>query len=120
MNTTYVVGVLTSVAARIASRPYWARSNPNPIGDIGSDGGQRCGHEPDARVWTRIAAGSGRAYAKLRLSSGEANRAQRESAVADRRTEIAPVWTAYMTSQPRPRRPRFYWANLRKKSRGGA
>jgi hypothetical protein len=43
VNTSYVVGVLTSVAAHNASRPYWARSNPNPIGDIGSTVGNDAG-----------------------------------------------------------------------------
>lgn len=43
VNTSYVVSVLTSVAAHNASRPYWARSNPNPIGDIGSTVGNDAG-----------------------------------------------------------------------------
>ena len=43
VNTSYVVSVLTSFAAHNASRPYWARSNPNPIGDIGSTVGNDAG-----------------------------------------------------------------------------
>lgn len=43
VNTFYIVSVLTSVAAHNASRPYWARSNPNPIGDIGSTVGNDAG-----------------------------------------------------------------------------
>jgi len=43
LNTSYVVGVLTSVAAHNAARPYWARSNPNPIGYIGSTVGNDAG-----------------------------------------------------------------------------
>jgi hypothetical protein len=43
INTSYVVGVLTSVAAHKASRPYWARSNSVPIGDVGSTFGNDAG-----------------------------------------------------------------------------
>jgi hypothetical protein len=43
LNTSYFVGVLTSVAAHNAARPYWARSNSNPIGDLGSTVGNDAG-----------------------------------------------------------------------------
>jgi hypothetical protein len=42
-NTSYFVGVLTSVAAHNASRPYWARSGSVPIGDVGSTFGNDAG-----------------------------------------------------------------------------
>ena len=49
LNTTYFLGVLTSVAVHTASRPYWARSNSAPLGDIGSaignDAGMNLLHE---------------------------------------------------------------------------
>jgi hypothetical protein len=43
LNTSYFVGVLTSVAVHNASRPYWARSNSIPIGDFGSTVGNDAG-----------------------------------------------------------------------------
>jgi hypothetical protein len=43
LNTSYFVGVLTSVAVHNASRPYWARSNSIPIGDVGSTVGNDAG-----------------------------------------------------------------------------
>lgn len=43
VNTSYLVGVLTLVAAHNASRRYWTRSNSNPIGDIGSTVGNDAG-----------------------------------------------------------------------------
>jgi hypothetical protein len=43
LNTSYFVGVLTSVAVHNASRPYWARSNSIPIGDVGSTMGNDAG-----------------------------------------------------------------------------
>jgi hypothetical protein len=43
VNTSYFVGVLTSVAVHNASRPYWARSNAIPIGDVGSTVGNDAG-----------------------------------------------------------------------------
>jgi hypothetical protein len=36
LNASYFFGVLSSVAARNASRPYWMRSNRAPFNDIGS------------------------------------------------------------------------------------
>jgi hypothetical protein len=45
LNTSYLVGVLTMVAAHSASRPYWARSGSAsaPIGDFGSTVGNDAG-----------------------------------------------------------------------------
>lgn len=43
LNTSYFVGVLTSVAVHKASRPYWARSNSIPLGDFGSTVGNDAG-----------------------------------------------------------------------------
>jgi hypothetical protein len=43
LNASYLVGVLTSVAAHSASRPYWLRSNSAPIGDFGSTVGNDAG-----------------------------------------------------------------------------
>lgn len=51
LNTSYFVGVLTSVAVHSASRPYWARptSASAPLGDfgstIGNDAGMNLLHE---------------------------------------------------------------------------
>jgi hypothetical protein len=36
LNASYFLGVLSSVAARNASRPYWMRSNGAPFNDVGS------------------------------------------------------------------------------------
>jgi hypothetical protein len=43
LNTSYFVGVLTSVAVHTASRPYWARSNSAPFSDFGSTVGNDAG-----------------------------------------------------------------------------
>ena len=43
LNTSYFLGVLTSVAAHSASRPYWARSNSAPFSDFGSTVGNDAG-----------------------------------------------------------------------------
>ena len=43
LNTSYFVTVLTSVAAHSASRPYWARSASEPLGDFGSTVGNDAG-----------------------------------------------------------------------------
>lgn len=43
LNTSYFVGVLTSVAVHNASRPYWTRSNSIPFGDVGSTVGNDAG-----------------------------------------------------------------------------
>lgn len=45
LNTSYLVGVMTIVAAHTASRPYWARpgSASAPIGDFGSTVGNDAG-----------------------------------------------------------------------------
>jgi hypothetical protein len=43
LNASYLVGVLTSVAAHSASRPYWLRSTSAPIGDFGSTVGNDAG-----------------------------------------------------------------------------
>ncbi len=43
LNTSYLVSVLTSVAAHSASRPYWLRSSSAPIGDFGSTVGNDAG-----------------------------------------------------------------------------
>jgi hypothetical protein len=43
LNTSYFVGVLTSVAAHSAQRPYWARSGSVPVGDVGSTFGNDAG-----------------------------------------------------------------------------
>ena len=45
LNTSYFVGVLTSVAMHSASRPYWARpsSASAPLGDVGSTIGNDAG-----------------------------------------------------------------------------
>ena len=43
LNASYLVGVLTSVAAHSASRPYWLRSSSAPIGDFGSTVGNDAG-----------------------------------------------------------------------------
>lgn len=43
LNTSYLVAVLTSVAAHSAERPYWARSTSAPIGDFGSTVGNDAG-----------------------------------------------------------------------------
>lgn len=45
LNTSYLVGVMTMVAAHSASRPYWARpsSASAPIGDFGSTVGNDAG-----------------------------------------------------------------------------
>ena len=45
LNTSYLVGVLTMVAAHSASRPYWARSGSAsaPLGDFGSTVGNDAG-----------------------------------------------------------------------------
>jgi hypothetical protein len=49
LNTSYFVAVLTSVAAHSASRPYWARSASEPLGDfsstVGNDAGMNLLHE---------------------------------------------------------------------------
>ncbi len=49
LNTSYFVGVLTSMAVHNASRPYWARSNSIAIGDfgatVGNDAGMNLMHE---------------------------------------------------------------------------
>ncbi|MFZ0860125.1 MAG: hypothetical protein WCA27_06235 [Candidatus Sulfotelmatobacter sp.] len=44
LNTSYFLGVLSSVAAHNASRPYWMRSNAAPFNDFGSTIGN------DARI----------------------------------------------------------------------
>lgn len=44
LNTSYLVGVLTAVAAHRAERPYWARSSASaPLGDFGSTVGNDAG-----------------------------------------------------------------------------
>lgn len=43
LNASYLVGVLTSVAAHSASRPYWLRSSSVPISDFGSTVGNDAG-----------------------------------------------------------------------------
>ncbi len=43
LNASYLVGVLTSVAAHSAARPYWLRSGSAPIGDFGSTLGNDAG-----------------------------------------------------------------------------
>lgn len=49
LNTSYFLGVLTSVAAQTAHRPYWARSSSAPFNDfsstIGNDVGINLFHE---------------------------------------------------------------------------
>ena len=43
LNTSYFLGVLSSVAAHNASRPYWMRSNAAPFTDFGSTIGNDAG-----------------------------------------------------------------------------
>jgi hypothetical protein len=43
VNTSYLVAVLTLVAAHSAERPYWARSTSAPLGDFGSTVGNDAG-----------------------------------------------------------------------------
>lgn len=43
LNTTYFLGVLSSVAAHNASRPYWMRSATAPFNDFGSTVGNDAG-----------------------------------------------------------------------------
>ncbi len=43
VNTSYFMGVLTSVAVHSASRPYWARSSSMPLSDFGSTVGNDAG-----------------------------------------------------------------------------
>jgi hypothetical protein len=43
LNTSYFLGVLTSVAVRTASRPYWARSGSAPFSDFGATFGNDAG-----------------------------------------------------------------------------
>jgi len=49
LNTSYFLGVLTSVATHNATRPYWMRSTAAPLNDfgstIGSDAGLNLFHE---------------------------------------------------------------------------
>ncbi len=43
LNTSYFLGVLSSIAAHNASRPYWMRSNAAPFTDFGSTIGNDAG-----------------------------------------------------------------------------
>ena len=43
LNTSYLLGALTSMAAATASRPYWRRSLGEPFGDFGSTVGNEAG-----------------------------------------------------------------------------
>ena len=49
LNSSYLLGVLSSVAVHTAYRPYWARSSGAPFGDfgstIGNDAGMNLFHE---------------------------------------------------------------------------
>jgi hypothetical protein len=49
LNTSYFLGVLTSVASAAANRPYWARSSSETFNNfgstIGSDAGMNVFHE---------------------------------------------------------------------------
>src|SRR4029077_15821713 len=49
LNSSYFLGVLSSVAVHAAYRPYWARSSGAPFGDfgstIGNDAGMNLFHE---------------------------------------------------------------------------
>jgi hypothetical protein len=58
LNTSYFLGVLTSVTLHTAYRPYWARSASAPFNDfgstIGSDAGMNVFHEFGPGIWQMV------------------------------------------------------------------